>query len=93
MKVAWHGAGFSKILSIEKARSRIGIDGNKISFAFDFGANQWNPFAVIYWNGVRYEETLIMEWTRKLDYLFEGLRETNQQKQNLGASNGNYKTS
>jgi len=44
--------------------------------------NQWNPFAVIYWNGVRYEETLIMEWAGKLDYLFEGLSETEQQKQN-----------
>jgi hypothetical protein len=82
MKVVRHGAGFSKILPIEKAKSRIGIDSNKISFAFDLEVNQWNPFAVIYWNGVRYEETLIMEWARKLDYLFEGLSESEQQKQN-----------
>jgi hypothetical protein len=82
MKVVWHGARFSKILPIEKAKSRIGIDNNKILFAFDFEANQRNPFAVIYWNGVRCEETLIMEWTRKLDYLFEGLNESGQQKQN-----------
>jgi len=40
MKVVWHGAWFSKILPIEKAKSRIGIDSNKISFAFDFEANQ-----------------------------------------------------
>jgi hypothetical protein len=80
MKVVWHGTGFSKILPFEKTKSRIGVNGSRISFAFDLGNDHWCPFAIIYRDGAQYERTFFVpELIKMINHLFEGLSEKNQQ--------------